>query len=145
MAGTSCPGNLYFDWPWKTSLNALLRHLGLLLFCVVLVACGGNGGSAGPPAVTGVSSNPGSVSTTLSWSIPLEREDGSALVNLAGFQIYFGKQSGQYDRMIILDNPSLSRYVVEGLDQDTYFFVIDAYAVDGATSLHSNEVARIVE
>ena len=117
----------------------------LLLFCVVLVACGGNGASAGSPAATGTSSNPGSGSTTLSWSIPLEREDGSALVNLAGFQIYIGKQSGQYDRMIILDNPSLSRYVVDGLDQNTYFFVVDAYAVDGATSIYSNEVARIVE
>ena len=120
-------------------MGALLRHVGLLLFCVVLVACGGNGASAV------ISSNLGSGSTTLSWSAPLEREDGSALVNLAGFRIYFGKYSGQYDQMIDLDNPGLSRYVVEGLDQDTYFFVMTAYAADGAESLYSNEVARIVE
>jgi len=126
-------------------MGALLRHVGLLLFCVVLVACGGNGASAGSPAATVISSNPGSGSATLSWVTPLEREDGSALVNLAGFRIYFGKYSGQYDRMIVLDNPGLSLYVVEGLDQDTYFFVMTAYAANGAESLYSNEVARIVE
>jgi hypothetical protein len=81
-------------------------------------------------------------SVTLSWNPPTSRVDGSALTNLAGSKIYYGRMSGIYDYEIDIDSPGISTYVVEGLMSGEWFFALAAYDAEGLESERSNEVLR---
>jgi Glucodextranase, domain B len=80
-------------------------------------------------------------SVSLSWTPPTARVDGSPLVNLAGYKIYYGRMSGIYDYEIDVDNPGVSTYVVEDLVPGEWFFALVAYDTEGLESEHSQEVA----
>lgn len=81
-------------------------------------------------------------SATLSWSAPTERTDGSALTNLAGYRIFYGRMSGIYDYEIEIDNPGLLTYVVEDLGSGDWYFSLSAYDTEGLESDRSEEVLR---
>ena len=83
-------------------------------------------------------------SVTLTWVAPVDNEDGSTLVNLAGYNIYYGNAPSAYTQSIRLDNPSLTRYVVQNLTPNTYYFVATAINSQGIESSFSNETARMV-
>jgi len=81
---------------------------------------------------------------TLSWVAPTQNSDGSPLTNLAGYKVYYGKNSGRYDREIRIDNPGLTTYVVEQLSPDTYYFAATSYNSFGIESSYSGEIAKTV-
>jgi hypothetical protein len=83
---------------------------------------------------------------TLSWVAPTENSDGSALMDLSGYKIYYRKNSdsGSYDQEIQIDNPSVTTYVVEQLSPATYYFAATAFNSSGLESSFSGEVTRIV-
>lgn len=83
-------------------------------------------------------------SATLSWSPPSENTDGSALVDLAGYKLYFGTEPGTYPNQVTVDNPGLTTYVVDNLVPDTYYFVSTAFNSDGLESSYSNEAVAMV-
>ena len=83
-------------------------------------------------------------SVTLSWAAPTQNSDGSALTDLAGYKIYYAKNSGSYDQEIQIDNPSITTYVVEQLSPATYYFAATAFNSSGVESAYSAEVARTV-
>ncbi|WP_405230039.1 putative Ig domain-containing protein [Lentisalinibacter sediminis] len=80
----------------------------------------------------------GTGSVTLSWSPPTKNTDGTALTDLAGFRIYYGVSEGDYPNRIAIDNPGLTRYVIENLTPDTYYFVATSVNTSGAQSDFSN-------
>jgi|GEM_PF-2101298 len=96
-----------------------------------------------PPAI--VVPSPSSQAVTLSWDPPTQNEDGSALTDLAGFRVYYGENSQQLDRRIDIPNPSISRYLVEGLTAGTWFFAVSAYANTTAESRLSEVVNMMLE
>jgi Putative Ig domain len=83
-------------------------------------------------------------SVTLSWTPPTQNADGSALTNLAGYQVLYGRSQNQLDQMINLDNASLNRYVVENLAAGTWFFAVVAVNTTGTTSDASNLASRTI-
>ena len=84
----------------------------------------------------------GTVSTSLSWNAPTLNEDGSALTDLAGYKIYYGRSSGSYSNLIRIDNASVTTYVVENLSPDTYYFAATAFNTSGVESRFSGEAVR---
>ena len=69
-------------------------------------------------------------SVTLKWQPPTQNADGSPLLDLAGYNIYVGTGSQDYDyREIRLDNPGLTAYVVSNLEPGTYFFAATGNAM----------------
>ncbi len=84
---------------------------------------------------------PSSFSVTLSWQAPTERADGSPLTDLAGFRIYYGSEREDLDVVVTLDNPGLSRYVVENLTAGTWYFSMTAYDAAGLQSSPSPTVS----
>jgi len=135
----------------KTPADIKLSAIITLLFSILLLAltgCGGSGSSS-----TSESGGSGSVSSgvtksaTLTWEAPTTNMDGSPLTDLAGYKVYYGTTSAQYDNtvQIALTDTGLScgfncTYTVAGiLGGNTYYFTVTAYDTSGHESLFSNE------
>lgn len=86
----------------------------------------------------------GDGSATLSWYPPTENADGSVLTDLSGYRIYFGRHPRDLDNVLVLDNPGLSRYVVEGLTPRRWFFAMTSVNRDGIESSRSKVVSKKV-
>jgi hypothetical protein len=83
-------------------------------------------------------------SVSLSWQPPTQREDGSALTNLAGYRLFYGRQPGEYANQVRIRNPGITRYVVDDLAAGTWYFVMTAFDADGLESDFSEEAVRSV-
>ncbi|HET9388056.1 MAG TPA: fibronectin type III domain-containing protein [Steroidobacteraceae bacterium] len=82
---------------------------------------------------------------TLSWEPPTQNSDGSALMDLRGYKIHYGSESGVYSDTIDLSNPGLTMYVVQNLNAGQYYFAIAAYNSQGTESALSPEMSTIVD
>lgn len=80
-------------------------------------------------------------STTLSWTAPTQNEDGSVLTDLAGYKLYYGQSSGSYTNQIVIDNASITTYMVDNLTPTTYFFAAKSFNTSGVESRFSGEIA----
>lgn len=83
-------------------------------------------------------------SLTLAWETPTENSDGTPLLNLGGYRIYYGNVPSALTHVIDVSNASLTRYVVDGLAAGTYYFAIASYNALGIESNPSPEVAASV-
>ncbi|MBM4218199.1 MAG: hypothetical protein FJ171_00870 [Gammaproteobacteria bacterium] len=81
---------------------------------------------------------------TLSWKPPTQNEDGSALRDLAGYRIYLGRNPDSLSRVIVLNNPGLTRYVVENLSPATWHFAMTSFSRGGSESRRSATVSKRV-
>jgi len=86
----------------------------------------------------------GNGSATLSWVPPTTRSDGSALVNLAGYKVLYGRTSGSYSNLVTLNNPGLTAYVIENLASGRWFFAMTAFDGGGAESNRSAEASKTI-
>jgi hypothetical protein len=82
---------------------------------------------------------------TLSWMPPTENADGSYLVDLAGYWIYWGNNPGQYTEWLRIDNPGLTMVVIEDLVPGDWEFAMTSFNAAGVESSLSNAVTRFVD
>jgi hypothetical protein len=80
----------------------------------------------------------------LSWQPPVEREDGTPLTELAGFRVEFGMNPEALDSEVTLDNPGLTSYLVEGLTEGTWYFVVRALDTEGRISAPSGMASKTI-
>ena len=85
----------------------------------------------------------GPVSIILSWTPPTQNTDGSPLIDLAGYNIYYGLLKGDYPNKISIDNPGIATFVVENLTPNTYYFVATSVNSSGIESDYSNVVTKV--
>jgi hypothetical protein len=83
-------------------------------------------------------------SMTLSWTPPSENTDGSALTDLAGYFLYYGRTEGNYPNRIRISNPSVSTYLIENLLPSTYYVVATAFNTAGIESSFSGVAVKTV-
>jgi hypothetical protein len=145
MQDVSCHGKSGFDLIRKGKLVGAS-----LLMSAILAACGGGGddspaaasvsaptpapaaasqNSAGGSGLTGVPTS-AKGTTTLSWTPPTMNDDGTPL-KVTGYRIYWGLSEDFYPHSVTLDNPGLTRYVIEGLKAAKWYFVATALSADG--------------
>ena len=86
----------------------------------------------------------GTGSVTLSWTPPSLNEDGTPLIDLAAYKIYYGLSEGNYPNEIRIDNPGITTYVVDNLTPNTYFFVSTSINSIEMESVFSNVASKIV-
>lgn len=83
-------------------------------------------------------------SVTLSWQAPTENADGSPLTNLAGYKIFYGVTSGQYNNEVVINNAGTTTHVVDNLLPDTYYFAAKSFNTSGIESEFSGEAVKLV-
>lgn len=99
--------------------------------------------SLGPFTITVQAVALGSV--TLSWAAPTQNEDGTALTDLDGYNIYWGTESGSYTNSVTIDNESVTTYVVDNLSPGSYQFVATSFNRSGVESAYSDPATRVVQ
>jgi hypothetical protein len=86
----------------------------------------------------------GTFSTTLSWTAPIQNEDGTTLEDLAGYKIYWGTTPGVYTNSVNVE-AGLTTYVVDNLAPGTYEFVATAINSSGVESRYSNVATKVLQ
>jgi hypothetical protein len=82
----------------------------------------------------------GSRAATISWQGPTQHEDGSPLMDLAGYEIRYGRQSGTYSHSVDVPSEGIATYVVNGLVPGNYYFAMTAYKSNRVDSALSPEM-----
>lgn len=77
---------------------------------------------------------------TLTWDAPLTNSDGTTLTDLAGYRIYVGNASGDYNEIIELNDPGVTIHVFDQLTPGIYYVAITAVDQGGNQSPLSEEV-----
>lgn len=80
----------------------------------------------------------------LSWGRPNYRVSGASLTNLAGYRIYRGTSSGNYNRVLNV-GANVTSYRVDSLEPGTYFFSIKAVDQDGVESAFAPEQVATIQ
>lgn len=92
-------------------------------------------------------SRPGSGSTgtaSLSWTAPTTNTNGSALTDLAGYHIYYGRSPSSMTTAVTVANPAATSYRIGNLPRGTWYFAMEAYTTGGMDSALSNTGSKSV-
>ena len=118
-----------------------INFLLMLLLILVFAGCGGGGG--GTTEIGGFSIiSTGSV--TLTWDAPTTNEDGTDLVDLAGYNIYYYPQESPYSAQSVQIDNAFTSASVSGLAPGTWCFVTTVYDYSGNESTDSNVICADV-
>ena len=118
-----------------------LHILFIFLVTLFLSACGGGGNDGGVNTNNNTGGNYGTA--TLSWIPPTENTDGTP-VTLAGYNIYYGTEAGNYTDTISIGN-NITEYLVDNLPPGhTYYFVITAFDEQGNESEYSTMGSKTI-
>ena len=81
---------------------------------------------------------------TVNWTAPTTNTDGSALTDLDGYRILYGRATDTLDQSVPVNNPGLTSFTVENLAQGTWYFAVVALNSAGAESSQSNVATKSV-
>ena len=100
----------------------------ILLLCIILL----------------ISVKTADAETTVSWTAPTQRTDGTPLLNLAGFVIHWGTAPGEYTQSVRIEDPAVLRHVIETLPPGTWYFAAQAFDANGLISDYSDEASKVI-
>ncbi|HWR73107.1 MAG TPA: fibronectin type III domain-containing protein, partial [Nitrospirota bacterium] len=80
---------------------------------------------------------------TLAWDPPTTNVDGTPLVDLAGYKIYYGTVSGNYTNTVDIGNRT-THQIANLTDSITYYFAVTAYNIYGSESGYSIQVSKTI-
>ena len=84
-------------------------------------------------------------SATLSWTPPTANTNGTALTNLAGYRIKYGKGSTSLTQTVQISNIGVTRYVIDNLGSGTWYFGVVAYTSAGIESTLSKLASKTIK
>jgi hypothetical protein len=70
-------------------------------------------------------------SATLTWELPPSKLDGAPLDDLAGYRILFGRDSGNLDRSVLIDDPTVTSFEFTELPSGIWYFAVVAVNAGG--------------
>jgi hypothetical protein len=83
-------------------------------------------------------------SAELVWQSPTMNEDGTALSDLSGYVIRYGRDYGALDQSIRIENPGVTTYVLDNLTEGTWYFSLAAVNAAGVESRPTGYVSRTI-
>jgi hypothetical protein len=94
--------------------------------------------------VTAIQVVPSSIELT--WDIPQEREDGSALdlYEIDGYVIAYGTDQNNLSIQVTVDGASVQKTVLENLATGTYYFAIATVDSDGTQGAYSDVIQQSI-
>jgi hypothetical protein len=114
-------------------------------FANITISASNGNASASLPAfsinVTEVSTG----TADLDWTIPTQNTNGTPLVNLAGYRIYYGTSSSNLNQTVQINDPSVNTYMLNGLAPGTWYFATVDYTSDGTESSFSNIASKTIQ
>jgi hypothetical protein len=110
---------------------------------ITIVASDGSSSTALPAFELAVTQTASGM-VTLSWLPPTRNDNGSPLKDLAGYRIYLGRDPDVLSRVIVLNNPGLTRYVVDNLTTANWHFAMTSFNRKGQESKRSETVSKRV-
>ena len=130
----------------KNANTGSLSHLcfGIVgaVIALSLGACGSVGVSNGTATVSSSGSGEGVAggngAATLVWTPVTQNTDGTLLMNLAGYKVFYGQSTSAMNSTEVLSDPSLTTFVVASLSSGTWYFSVAAYTSDGTLGAISN-------
>ena len=116
--------------------SGLTKALISLPLTAQLVACGGGGGTS--DALPG--------STTITWTAPVARADGSplSLAEIEGYRVYYGTSEGDYPNSIDIDDGTAVQVALNQLPPGTYYFVMTTCDDAGRESVFSPVLVKTI-
>lgn len=82
---------------------------------------------------------------TVTWSAPTLNSDGSALTNLAGYEVDYGTSASALNNSVKIANPAQTSYALSNLTSGTWYFAVQAYSNVGTVSSLSNVVSKTIQ
>ena len=120
-----------------------LRH-GVMGTAIVLgiAACGSAGVSTGTATASSSGNGEGVAggngTATLTWTPVTQNTDGTLLLDLAGYKVFYGPSATVMNIVTELPDPSLTSYEVANLSSGTWYFTVAAYTTSGTQGAISN-------
>jgi len=102
-----------------------------------MISCSGASGTAMAMVTVTVES------TALAWQAPVQNTNGTAITDLAGYNLYYGTESGRYTQMRPVRDASQTNLELP-VEPGTYYLAMTAYDTTGNESELSNEIVRHV-
>ncbi|RQW87787.1 MAG: hypothetical protein EHM79_07130 [Geobacter sp.] len=126
-------------------MKKILFAVSLAMSVMFSVAgCGSGSGGSGTSSVEGsgtIADNTATGSITLAWDAPTN-SDGTPVVNVAGYNVYYGTSSGVYDKNV--STGTQTTCTINGLMPGTYYLAVTCYDSSGHESGYSNEASKTV-
>lgn len=117
-------------------LGACLAGASLLSGCI-------DPGPTAAPANTPQDLSGTSRTATLSWEAPTSNTNGTPLMDLAGYRVYYGSSPEALSESVKI-SVGLQTYVIDDLEPGTWYFAVRALASDGSESPLSDVVAKTI-
>lgn len=122
--------------PQSTGRTSRLRLvLAALASSAVLMGCGGIDHAS--YETSPISSEK---SITLQWDPPVANEDGSALTDLAGYRLYYGRRSSDYEYVLDVKDPHATAAEIELPWPGAWYISAKSYRSSGIESSLSEEI-----
>jgi hypothetical protein len=83
-------------------------------------------------------------SVTVNWSTPTQNTNGTPLVNLAGFRIFYSTNPNNLSQSAQIANPGITSYVLSNLAPGTWYIGLADYTAAGVQSSLSNIASTTV-
>lgn len=134
----------------------LARAAYLLIASLVLSGCGGEisepstpipsleplPDSANPPPDPG--KVPATASVTMHWMRPSQNQDGTELVDLAGYRIYYSQAPWGWTNSLNVQNPATTSIEIQNLSTGTWYFAMTSYNSAGVESERTDYVSKML-
>jgi len=130
-----------------------LSRLCLGILGTVAVLSGGACGSVGVTNGTASANSSGgggegvgggNGAATLAWTPVTQNTDGTLVMDLAGYRIFYGQSMNAMNTVEVLSDPSLTSFVVTNLPSGTWYFTVAAYTSGGVQGVMSNVGTKII-
>ena len=82
---------------------------------------------------------------TVSWTPPTMNTDGSALTNLTGYRVAYGRSSTDLSQSATVNGVGVTTYTVESLATGAWYFAVHAVNSDGIESDISNVATKTIQ
>jgi hypothetical protein len=82
---------------------------------------------------------------TLNWTAVTQNTNGTAVTNLAGYNVHYGTSANNLTLTAQITNPTVTTYVIVNLSPGTWYFDVAAYTSGGTEGQWSNVGSKTIQ